>query len=73
MPFNNRLLVILRAGAQLQPALVRARLIASRLATQIHLIADVLALKPEGYEEVFHMLLEHSDTDPPLPKEVIGG
>lgn len=40
MPFDNRLLVILRTGDELQPALDRAQLIASRLGTQVHLIPD---------------------------------
>jgi universal stress protein E len=40
MPFKNRLLVILRAGDQSQPALERGRLIASRLGAQIYLFSD---------------------------------
>ncbi|OMH28362.1 universal stress protein [Motiliproteus sp. MSK22-1] len=40
MPFNNRLLIVLRAGHKEQPALNRGCLIASRLGAQIHLIAD---------------------------------
>ncbi|MCW8883822.1 MAG: universal stress protein [Motiliproteus sp.] len=48
MPFNNRLLVVIRCGKDEQPALERGKLIAQRLGATLHLLPDH---KPRGDQD----------------------